>query len=65
MKSVNQGIARLWEKVWMHVNHAVVFVDRTAGEMLHWQGGLTRLMNAGATDVKEFSSFEVLHTLFA
>ncbi|XP_052789980.1 sec1 family domain-containing protein 2-like [Mya arenaria] len=58
MKSVAAGISRQWEKVFSHVNRAVVFLDQGVGELLHWQGGLTRLLKAGASDVKEFSSFE-------
>ncbi|KAH3796873.1 sec1 family domain-containing protein 2-like [Dreissena polymorpha] len=58
MKAISAGIAKQWEKVYKHVAKAVVFIDNTAGELLHWQGGLPRLLNAGATDVKEFSSFE-------
>ena len=59
MKGVSAGVARQWDKVFSHVNKAVVFIENSASELLHWQGGLSRLLHAGATDVKEFSSFEV------
>lgn len=61
MKAIASGIARQWEKVCRHVNKAVVFIDSTSAELLHWQGGLSRLLLSGAEDVKEFSSFEVSH----
>lgn len=61
MKAIASGIACQWEKVCRHVNKAVVFIDSTSAELLHWQGGLSRLLLSGAEDVKEFSSFEVSH----
>ena len=49
-----------WESICHHVNRAVVFLDGPATECLHWVGGMHMLLKAGATNVKEFSSFEVL-----
>lgn len=60
MNGIATSITRQWEKVFSHVNKAVVFIDNISAELLHWQGGLVRLVQAGATDVKEFSSFEVI-----
>lgn len=58
MKPVTQASDSHWTKISSYVNHAVVFIDNQSAEVLHWHGGLMRLVNAGATDVKEFSSFE-------
>ena len=41
------------------LNKAIVFIDNSSTEVLHWYGGLTLFLTAGAVDVKEFSSFEV------
>lgn len=41
------------------VNRAVVFTDKAVAEHLHWYGGLQLMLDAGAINVKEFSSFEV------
>ena len=59
MKSVWEASHSHWDRICSHVNHAVVFIDNLTAEALHWHGGLSRLISAGATDVKEFSSFEV------
>lgn len=40
------------------MNRAVVFADNAVAENLHWNGGLGLLLDAGAVNVKEFSSFE-------
>ncbi|KAL4237716.1 Sec1 domain-containing protein 2 [Mactra antiquata] len=58
MKSLSLCSQKHWEKVYSYVNKAVVFIDSTSAELLHWQGGLLKLLNAGAIEVKEFSSFE-------
>lgn len=58
MKSVWAASQGHWERICSYVNHAVVFIDNRSAEALHWHGGLLKLVNAGATDVKEFSSFE-------
>ncbi|KAI5090421.1 sec1 family domain-containing protein 2, partial [Silurus meridionalis] len=49
---------RMWEKVASRVNNAVVFVDDACAESLHWSGGAELLFDAGARNVKRFSSFE-------
>lgn len=59
MKNVAACQCRHWETVYNLVNRAVIFIDAISAELLHWQGGLLKLLSAGATDVKEFSSFEV------
>ena len=48
-----------WEEICLKVNKAVVFVDNACAQSLHWNGGAILLFNAGAVNVKEFSSFEV------
>ncbi|XP_013412242.1 sec1 family domain-containing protein 2 [Lingula anatina] len=55
---VGQVAFHTWTKVCDKVRRAVVFVDDACAESLHWNGGLMRLVNAGALNVKEFSSFE-------
>ncbi|XP_062991844.1 sec1 family domain-containing protein 2 [Elgaria multicarinata webbii] len=48
-----------WEQVFAKVKRAVVFMDPACAESLHWGcGGAERLLQAGALNVKEFSSFE-------
>lgn len=58
LKNLQTSSARHWEKVYSYVNKAVVFIDTVSSELIHWQGGLLKLLNAGAVSVKEFSSFE-------
>ncbi|XP_017311734.1 sec1 family domain-containing protein 2 [Ictalurus punctatus] len=48
----------MWEKVLSKVNKAVVFMDAACAEILHWSGGAALLLDAGARNVKRFSSFE-------
>ncbi|XP_067387368.1 sec1 family domain-containing protein 2 isoform X2 [Emydura macquarii macquarii] len=48
-----------WAPVFGKARRAVVFVDAACAESLHWAGGgAGRLLEAGALDVREFSSFE-------
>lgn len=48
-----------WGQVLAKVKRAVVFMDSACAESLHWAcGGAERLFQAGAINVKEFSSFE-------
>jgi len=50
-------VARVyWQEIAKKCSRAVVFIDNSAAESLHWSGGLDLLENALA--VKEFSSFE-------
>uniref|UniRef100_UPI00398F63CB sec1 family domain-containing protein 2 n=1 Tax=Pristiophorus japonicus TaxID=55135 RepID=UPI00398F63CB len=49
---------RIWERVCEKVKRAVVFMDPGCAESLHWVGGMSRLLQAGALNVKEFSCFE-------
>ncbi|XP_067843653.1 sec1 family domain-containing protein 2 isoform X2 [Heptranchias perlo] len=53
------GVAHhMWEKVCEKVKRAVVFMDAGCAENLHWVGGMSRLLQAGALNIKEFSCFE-------
>lgn len=54
-----------WTEACKKVKNAVIFIDNYTSECLHWSGGLTRLVNAGAKNVKEFSSFEVKYQCMA
>lgn len=49
---------QMWEKVLSKVKKAVVFMDDKCAEALHWSGGATALFEAGARNLKQFSSFE-------
>ncbi|XP_076873217.1 sec1 family domain-containing protein 2 [Brachyhypopomus gauderio] len=49
---------QMWEKVLSKVKKAVVFMDDHCSESLHWNGGAACLFQAGARNVKRFSSFE-------
>ena len=53
-----------WGEVCKKMKNAIIFLDNSASECLHWNGGLERLVSAGAANVKEFSSFEVKICLF-
>ena len=48
-----------WSRVKLKMKRAVVFVDAGMAEMLHWSGGMALLLQAGALDIRDFSSFEV------
>ncbi|KAI4889997.1 hypothetical protein NFI96_000148 [Prochilodus magdalenae] len=51
--------SHVWEKVLSKVKKAVVFMDEPCAESLHWSvGGAAALFEAGARNVKRFSSFE-------
>ncbi|XP_077391366.1 sec1 family domain-containing protein 2 isoform X2 [Festucalex cinctus] len=50
---------QMWDRVLAKVNRAVVFMDDPCAEVLHWSaGGAAALFDAGARNVKQFSSFE-------
>ncbi|KAM9383731.1 sec1 family domain-containing protein 2 [Pholidichthys leucotaenia] len=53
---------RMWEKVLCKVKKAVVFMDDRCAESLHWSGGAAALLEAGARNLKQFSSFEACGT---
>lgn len=48
----------VWDKVLSKVKKAVVFMDDRCAESLHWNGGMASLLDAGARNLKQFSSFE-------
>ncbi|XP_060569466.1 sec1 family domain-containing protein 2-like [Ruditapes philippinarum] len=58
VKNIASCQERHFETIYNNVNRSVVFIDTVSAELLHWQGGLLKLINAGATGLKEFSSFE-------
>ncbi|XP_034085809.1 sec1 family domain-containing protein 2 [Gymnodraco acuticeps] len=49
---------QMWERVLSKVKKAVVFMDDKCAESLHWCGGAAVLLDAGARNLKQFSSFE-------
>ncbi|KAK1175961.1 sec1 family domain-containing protein 2-like [Acipenser oxyrinchus oxyrinchus] len=60
--SISLGLSaftqQTWDKVLSKVKKAVVFMDDRCAESLHWNGGAQKLFEAGAQNVKQFSSFE-------
>ncbi|KAK3865275.1 hypothetical protein Pcinc_029107 [Petrolisthes cinctipes] len=60
MEGVSAGVVSeaWWSEACKKMKNAVVFLDPPVTESLHWSGGLDRLAQAGAKNVKEFSSFE-------
>lgn len=58
MEDYTQFPLQMWGKVFSKVKKAVVFMDDKCAEALHWSGGATALFEAGARNVKQFSSFE-------
>ncbi|KAK6494241.1 sec1 family domain-containing protein 2-like [Huso huso] len=60
--SISLGLSaftqQTWDKVRSKVKKAVVFMDDRCAESLHWNGGAQTLFEAGAQNVKPFSSFE-------
>uniref|UniRef100_A0A6Q2XGY8 Sec1 family domain containing 2 n=1 Tax=Esox lucius TaxID=8010 RepID=A0A6Q2XGY8_ESOLU len=49
---------KMWDKVLSKVKKAVVFMDDKCAESLHWSGGANIVFEAGARNLKQFSSFE-------
>ncbi|KAM3876451.1 sec1 family domain-containing protein 2 [Diretmus argenteus] len=49
---------QMWDKVLSKVKKAVVFMDDKCADSLHWNGGAAALLEAGARNLKQFSSFE-------
>ncbi|XP_028300813.1 sec1 family domain-containing protein 2 [Gouania willdenowi] len=49
---------QMWQRVFSRVKKAVVFMDDRCAETLHWNGGFAALLEAGARNLKQFSSFE-------
>ncbi|CAI9724301.1 family domain-containing 2-like [Octopus vulgaris] len=58
MNTLSANADNLWSTLCIKLKHSVVFIDNVSSEILHWNGGLTRLVKAGVNDVREFSSFE-------
>ena len=56
--------AKVLDEISIYLNKAVVFLDDASAEVMHWHGAATMLFNCGASDVREFSSFEVMHCFF-
>ncbi|KAM9848488.1 sec1 family domain-containing protein 2 [Aulostomus maculatus] len=57
-EAFSQFPRQVWERVLAKVKKAVVFLDDRCAEALHWSGGAAALLEAGARNVKQFSSFE-------
>ncbi|XP_053717983.1 sec1 family domain-containing protein 2 isoform X1 [Synchiropus splendidus] len=51
--------SQMWDKVLSKVKKAVVFMDDRCAQALHWsKGGAAAMLDAGARNIKPFSSFE-------
>lgn len=57
-EDLTQFALQTWERVKSKVKKAVVFMDDRCAEGLHWSGGAAALLEAGARNIKQFSSFE-------
>ncbi|XP_067140631.1 sec1 family domain-containing protein 2-like [Centruroides vittatus] len=57
-QAIKEIFRNWWDEICTKVDKAVVFLDFHAAESLHWNGGLLKLINAGAKTVKVFSPFE-------
>ncbi|XP_043939111.1 sec1 family domain-containing protein 2 [Protopterus annectens] len=55
---LSDSLQKPWETVFTKVKRAVVFMDAPSAESLHWYGGALKMFEAGALNIKEFSSFE-------
>jgi len=55
--------SKVLDDISIYLNKAVIFLDDASAEVIHWHGAATMLFNCGAVDVREFSSFEVIHSL--
>jgi len=51
------------ERFYQCVSNAVVFLDDSSAEVIHWHGGASALFDYGAVDVRDFSSFEVHYVM--
>lgn len=63
LTSISEFGQAWWAEVRKKVRNAAVFLDSTACECLHWNGGAPFLLEAGAQCIKEFSAFEVFINL--
>lgn len=50
--SVSQFCEHWWTEIAKKARRAVVFIDDPSAECLHWNGGIQRLLQAGAEDIK-------------
>lgn len=55
---LSDSLQQTWETVFTKVKRAIVFMDVASAESLHWYGGALKMFEAGALNIKEFSSFE-------
>ncbi|XP_004067617.1 sec1 family domain-containing protein 2 [Oryzias latipes] len=58
LEDFTQVPLRTWAQVLSKVKQAVVFMDDRCAEALHWSGGFAAVLEAGARNVRQFSSFE-------
>lgn len=57
--ALERGISSIWQKLLTVVNNAVVYLDSSTAEWVHWCGNLQELLEAGALNVYDISSGRV------
>jgi hypothetical protein len=58
MKTISMVTSDVWKEVLVDVNKAVVFIDNACAEILHWNGGLCTLTQAGSKNIIECMTME-------
>ncbi|KAJ8038479.1 Sec1 family domain-containing protein 2 [Holothuria leucospilota] len=56
--NISASIINVSHSILTYVYNAVVFLDNASAEVLHWSLGSGKLFQAGARNLKQFSSFE-------
>lgn len=59
--SLNKNISSVWQKILTVVNNALVYMDNSAAEMLHWSGKVKDVFEAGALAVYDTTSRRVCY----
>lgn len=61
--NISASLLNISHSILTYVYNAVVFIDNASAEVIHWSLGANKLFEAGARNLKEFSSFEVSHVI--
>lgn len=56
--NISASLLNISHSILTYVYNAVVFIDNASAEVIHWSLGANKLFEAGARNLKEFSSFE-------
>ncbi|PIK38839.1 putative sec1 family domain-containing protein 2 [Apostichopus japonicus] len=57
-ENISASILNISHSILTYVYDAIVFIDSASAEVVHWSLGANKLFEAGARNLKEFSSFE-------